>query len=101
MDPSLTQFYRQYLQQLNDLCYPLSKVLLQTGAQQEVYHHMFDEQHCNNLPPLNYQRRVLNTIIAKAESVIEDPEEDVGLSSNILLFSVCVSRHFFVHLTTT
>jgi protein-lysine N-methyltransferase EEF2KMT len=77
MDPALTQFYRQYLQQIHELSYPAPKVLLQPYAQEQIFHYMFDGSHGSPLPPVNYQRRVLKTILDKIESAIQDPDEDV------------------------
>lgn len=77
MDPSLTQFYRQYLQQVNEPVFPTGKTLLNPYVQEQVYHYMFDPSQ-TNLPPVRYRRRILKTITERIESAIEDPDEDVG-----------------------
>lgn len=78
MDENIVLFYRQYMQQLNDLVYPSPKLLLQPYIQKQIYQHMFNNSRALHLPPISYQRRVLKAIIEKIESAIHDPDEDVG-----------------------
>jgi len=76
MDPSLTQFYRQYFQQVNDPCYPAASSLKKSYAQQQIYRFMFDSDRVSNLPPVTYQKRTLKAIINRIESVTEDHDEE-------------------------
>lgn len=74
MDPLLVRFHRQYMQQITNLTYPPSKLLLEPDVQQQLYKHFFDGPLKG--PPL-YQRKVLKQIIKLIERAISDPEEDV------------------------
>jgi len=76
MDPSLTQFYRQYFQQVNDPCYPPTLTLMKPYAQEQIYRFMFDNGRILNLPPVTYQRRTLKAIIDRIQSIIDDNNED-------------------------
>ena len=78
MDPSLTQFYRQYLQQVNEPLFPAAKTLLDPYMQEQIYHYLFNSSQAH-LPPARYQKRILKTIIERIESAIEDPDEEVGI----------------------
>ena len=78
MDPSLTQFYRQYLQQVNEPIFPAAKTLLDQYVQEQIYRYMFDPSQAN-LPPARYRKRILKTILERIDSVIEDPDEEVGI----------------------
>ncbi|KAK3064261.1 hypothetical protein LTS18_008780 [Coniosporium uncinatum] len=76
MDPSLTQFYRQYFQQVNDPCYPPTLTLMKPYAQEQIYRFMFDNGRILNLPPVTYQRRTLKAIIDRIQSIIDDNNEE-------------------------
>jgi hypothetical protein len=78
MDPSLTSFYRQYLQQVNEPVFPTARTLLDPYVQEQIYHYMFESSQAN-LPPVRYRKRILKTIIERIESAVEDPDEDVGI----------------------
>lgn len=77
MDPLLVRFYRQYMQQIPNLTYPPSKLLLEPDIQDQVYRHFFNDS--PNLHPV-YQRRVLKQIISLIERAMHDPDEDVNAS---------------------
>jgi hypothetical protein len=80
MDPSLTQFYRQYLQQVNEPVFPSARTLLNPYVQEQIYRYMFEPTQ-PNLPPVRYRKRMLKTITERIEAAIEDPDEDVGFFS--------------------
>jgi hypothetical protein len=88
IDPTLKQFYQQYLQQVNEPCFPTSKTLLNPYVQDQIYRYMFDPL-LPNLPPVSYRKRILKTITERIESVIEDPDEDVCSSFPNLTASIC------------
>lgn len=100
MDPSLTQFYRQFLQQVNEPVIPPAKTLLNPYMQEQVYRYMFDPSQAN-LPPVRYRKRILKIITQRIEAAIEDPDEDVGtpwLETSTSLFPR-VTCHSFPDLT--
>ncbi|KAK5091286.1 hypothetical protein LTR05_001468 [Lithohypha guttulata] len=73
MDTLLIRFHRQYMQQISNLTYPPSKLLLEADVQHQLYKHFFDGPLKG--PPA-YQRKVLKQIISLIERAILDPEED-------------------------
>lgn len=75
MDPSLVQFHRQYMQQVQNPTFPPGKYLLDGNVQNQIYKHFFDGPLKG--PPA-YQRKILKRIISLIESAIVDPDEDVG-----------------------
>jgi hypothetical protein len=77
MDPRIVHLYRQYLQQLNELSYPPTAVLLEPSIQNEISHKFFDSSNGEHLPPISYQRRVLKDITDRILSAITDPDNDV------------------------
>lgn len=77
MDPLLVRFYRQYMQQIPNLTFPPSKLLLELDIQDQIYRHFFhDATNSHHV----YQRRVLKQIISLIERAMKDPDEDVILS---------------------
>lgn len=76
VDPALLRFYRQYLQQVNEPCFPPAKTLLNSYVQDQIYRNMFDPS-LSNIPPVSYRKRILKTITDRIESAIRDPDEDV------------------------
>lgn len=77
MDPLLVRFYRQYMQQIPNLTYPPSKLLVEPDVQDQIHRHFFDGPQKGS--PV-YQRRVLKQIISLIENAMTDPDEDVMLS---------------------
>jgi hypothetical protein len=77
MDPKLVLFYRQYLQQVDDLTYPPGDLLLDPSVQEQVSLNFFDPEIRKNLPPGLYQRKVSKTLVERIEAAIKDPDEDV------------------------
>lgn len=75
MDPLLTRFHRQYLQQIQNLTYPPPKLLIHPDIQDQLYRRFFDGP---QRPSPAYQRKVLKELIKRIESAITDPDEDVG-----------------------
>ena len=80
MDLRIVRLYRQYLQQLDGLSYPLAAVLLEPSIQNEISYRFFDSSNGEHLPPLSYQRRALKDITDRILSAITDPDEDVCFS---------------------
>lgn len=79
MDPSLVQFHRQYMQQVQNPTYPPGKYLVDPNVQNQLYKHFFDGPLRG---PHMYQRKVLKQIISLIEGAINDADEEVGLSLN-------------------
>jgi hypothetical protein len=77
MDIKIVHFYRQYLQQLDEISYPAATVLLEPAIQDEISCSFFDASNGQYLPPVSYQRRVLKEIMNCILSAIQDPNEDV------------------------
>src|SRR5437762_2103091 len=77
MDIRIVHFYRQYLQQLDEISYPAATVLLEPAIQDEIFCNFFDASNRQYLPPVSYQRRVLKEITTRVLSAIQDPNEDV------------------------
>jgi len=88
MDPQLVLFRRQYLQLFEPdfLAWPPKSLLRDAGVQQWLFKHCFDADTNAHLPSDRYRLRVLKPLLRKVEQAIEDPEEDVGLTSQSLLF---------------
>lgn len=84
------RFHRQYMQQIPNLTFPPSKLLLEPDVQDQMYRHFFD--HSSKANPA-YQRRVLKQIIALIERTMSDSDEDVILSR--LPSASCTSRIIF------
>jgi hypothetical protein len=80
MDLRIVRFYRQYLQQLDEISYPAATVLLEPVVQDEISHNFCDSSNGQHLPHVSYQRRVLKEITNRILSAIQDPNEDVGFS---------------------
>lgn len=89
MDPQLLLFRRQYLQLFEPdfLAWPPKPLLKDSGVQSWLYSNLFDTEKHTMLPPERYQLRVLKPLLSKIEQAIEDPEEDVGIFQETLLFS--------------
>lgn len=81
MDRRIVHFYRQYLQQLDELSYPPPGVLLEPSLQDEICTSFFDSLNDQHLPPLNYQRRVLKEITSRILAAIQGSDQDVCLFS--------------------
>jgi hypothetical protein len=78
VEPVVIKFYRQYMQQINELTYPLGALLMNPDVQHCLYKYFFDESQNSYLPPARYQTRVLRRIIQDIEKSMQDPDEDVG-----------------------
>lgn len=78
VEPVVVRFYRQYMQQINELNYPPGSLLLCSDVQTCLYKYFFDPSQNKFLPPPRYQTRVLRHVIEEVEKSIKDPEEDVG-----------------------
>ena len=89
LDPRITNFYWQYLQQLefDKLCFPASSVLLEPVVQAQIQRYMF-EAHImysfegslgttTHLPSERYQKRVIKEIVQRMEGAITDHNEQV------------------------
>ncbi|KAL2428830.1 Protein-lysine N-methyltransferase EFM3 [Exophiala dermatitidis] len=76
VEPAVVRFYRQYMQQINDLTYPPGSLLVKQDVQDCLYKYFFDETHNKFLPPARYQARVLKRIIEDIEKSCRDPEQD-------------------------
>lgn len=101
MDIRIVRLYRQYLQQLDELSYPLATVLLEPPIQNEISCGFFDSSNIQHLPPLGYQKRVLKNITDRILSAIQDPNEDVCFSWPCFFvlvhqtsFPICLSFSF-------
>lgn len=77
MDSLLVHFYRQYVQQVQNLIYPPAQLLIHPDVQEQVYRHFFDGPLKG---PPEYQRKVLKRVIDLIESQIKDPDQDVCCS---------------------
>lgn len=78
-DSQLVHFYRQYMQQVQNLSLPPAKLLLEPDVQDQVYKYFFDGPLKG---PATYQRKVLKQILSLIERVINDPDEHVGLNAH-------------------
>jgi hypothetical protein len=79
VEPAVVKFYRQYMQQINELSYPPGSLLLTPDVQTCLFKYFFDASQNKFLPPPRYQTKVLRHVIREIEKSIKDPEEDVGL----------------------
>ncbi|KAF2084090.1 hypothetical protein K490DRAFT_49959 [Saccharata proteae CBS 121410] len=82
---ALAVLRHQYFQLLDLalLRWPDPSVLKQADAQSWLFETMFDRDAVRYCPPERYQVRVLKQLIARIESAIDNPEEDVGLHTGI------------------
>ena len=78
VEPIVVKFYRQYMQQINELSYPPGSLLISPDVQSCLYKYFFDASQNAFLPPLRYQAKVLRHLITEIEKSMKDPEEDVG-----------------------
>ncbi len=76
-EPEVVKFYRQYMQQIDDVTYPPGRLLVKPDVQDCLYKYFFDASQNRFLPPPRYQARVLKHIIGEIERSCRD-EEDVG-----------------------
>ncbi|EXJ61985.1 hypothetical protein A1O7_02417 [Cladophialophora yegresii CBS 114405] len=76
VEPVVVKFYRQYMQQINELSYPPGSLLLAPDIQTCLYKYFFDANQNKFLPPPRYQTKVLRQIIREIEKSIKDPEEE-------------------------
>ena len=77
-EPIMVKFYRQYMQQIDDVTYPPGTLLVKPDVQDCLYRYFFDASYNKYLPPARYQARILKRIIQEIEKSCRDPEEDVG-----------------------
>ncbi|KAK4946106.1 hypothetical protein LTR10_014908 [Elasticomyces elasticus] len=75
-EPLLVKFYRQYMQQINDVTYPPGTLLVNQDVQDILYKYFFDASQNKYLPAARYQARILKHIIREIEKSCKDPEED-------------------------
>lgn len=78
LEPVVVKFYRQYMQQINDVTYPPGVLLVNSDVQDCLHRYFFDASRNSHLPPPRYQARILKHIISEIEKACKDPEEDVG-----------------------
>jgi hypothetical protein len=78
LGPLVVKFYRQYMQQINDVTYPSGALLVNPDVQECLYRYFFDASRNKYLPPPKYQSRILKHIISEIEKACKNPEEDVG-----------------------
>ncbi|KAJ9616370.1 hypothetical protein H2200_000088 [Cladophialophora chaetospira] len=76
VEPIVVKFYRQYMQQINELSHPPGSLLITPDVQSCLYKYFFDESQNAFLPPPRYQVKVLRHIILEIEKSMKDPEED-------------------------
>lgn len=88
MDPQLLLFRRQYFQLFEPdfLAWPPQKLLRDPDVQAWLYRNLFDRDKHPYLPPNRYQVQILKPLVAKIEQAIQDPEEDVGCQSHLVVF---------------
>jgi predicted nicotinamide N-methyase len=93
MDPQLVLFRRQYLQLFEPdfLAWPPKSLLRDAGVQQWLFKQCFDTDNTVYLPSDRYRLRVLKPLLRKVEQAIEDPEQDVGLSTSPYLSFIIAS----------
>ena len=82
LEPVVIKFYRQYMQQINDVAYPPGSLLMNPDVQDCLYRYFFDASRNKFLPPPRYQARILKRLIQEIENSCKDPDEDVGSLSN-------------------
>ncbi|KEF57093.1 uncharacterized protein A1O9_07283 [Exophiala aquamarina CBS 119918] len=76
LEPVVVKFYRQYMQQINDVTYPSGSLLVNPDVQDCIYRYFFDSSRNKYLPPPKYQARILKHIISDIEKACKNPEED-------------------------
>lgn len=82
VEPVVVKFYRQYMQQINELNYPPGSLLINPDVQDCLYKYFFDSSQAKFPRPVpRYQVKVLRRIIEEIEKSIVDPEEDVGAAT--------------------
>lgn len=88
MDPRLSIFYRQYIQQVDvdKLSWPPDNMLVDPFIQQELNkyfftsHLMFPSEVTateSQLPMLSYRKRFAKRLTRRIEGAIHDPDQDV------------------------
>ena len=101
LESSVVKFYRQYMQQINELNYPPGTLLVNSDVQDCLYKYFFDASRNRFLPPPRYQARVLRRLIEDIEKSIKDPDEDAGwlwrpsLSFQIRVFCAVKIENFW------
>ncbi|EXJ83598.1 hypothetical protein A1O1_07221 [Capronia coronata CBS 617.96] len=76
VEPAVVKFYRQYMQQINDVTYPPGHLLVKQDVQDCLYKYFFDVSQNKYLPPARYQTRILKRIIQEIEKSCRDPDQD-------------------------
>ncbi|KAH0837639.1 hypothetical protein AYO21_09472 [Fonsecaea monophora] len=76
VEPIVIKFYRQYMQQINDVTYPPGALLVNPDVQDCLYRYFFDASRNKYLPPPWYQVRILRRLIEEIENSCKDPEQD-------------------------
>ena len=91
--PAVELLRRQYLQLIDPerLKLPPPEVLRSPDVQKQIYESMFDDAAINFGPSLRYRLRALKRLIRAIEDSIQDPEEDVGISS-CACFSIALPK---------
>lgn len=87
-------FRRQCLQlsDLQHISWPSSNSLRKYAVQEWIYEQLFADNEHHFLPPERYRLRLLKPLLAKIETSIVDPEEDVRA------IHFLPSPHFFLFL---
>ncbi|KIX07694.1 uncharacterized protein Z518_02348 [Rhinocladiella mackenziei CBS 650.93] len=76
IEPVVVKFYRQYMQQINDVTFPPGALLVKPDVQDCLYKYFFDASQNEFLPPARYQAKILRRLIQDIEKSCKDPEED-------------------------
>ncbi|EXJ53624.1 uncharacterized protein A1O5_13075 [Cladophialophora psammophila CBS 110553] len=76
VEPIVIKFYRQYMQQINDVTYPPGGLLVNPDVQDCLYRYFFDPGRNKYLPPPRYQSRILRRLIEEIENACKNPEQD-------------------------
>lgn len=99
LEPVVVKFYRQYMQQINDVTYPSGALLVNPDVQDCLYRYFFDASRNQHLPPPKYQARILKHIISEIEKACKNPEEDVGPLQFAQSFMSCLSNIVLAHVS--
>lgn len=92
---------RQYLQLMSpDMLTLPSSELRSPQMQSDIYESVFNQSNSRYPPAERYRFRVLKKIVTALEEAVEDPEEDVGISSTITLL-IYLFSHLFSRFSCT
>lgn len=79
----LSRFRAQCLQllDLDGLSWPSSSILRKATAQEWLFKNLFDRMQLQYLPNDRYQTRILKRLLELINGAIEDPDEDVRMTT--------------------